>query len=59
MPFIQILLTAVSLSAVAGGTWAVDRVMDRYGRIPVAEAPAAMPAPEEEDEASGDARILY
>jgi hypothetical protein len=48
MPLIQTLMTALSLSAIAGGTWGVERVMDRYGRIPAPTA-AAMPAPARED----------
>lgn len=59
MPFIQILLTAASLSAVAGGTWAVDRAMERYGRIPAAEEIAARPGEEAAEEAAEDSRFLH
>ena len=55
MSLIQILITAASLSAIAGGTWTVDRVMDRYGRIPIAEEPIALPVEQEEEEASARA----
>lgn len=57
MPFIQLLLTAASLSAAAGGTWGVDRLMDRYGRIPepAGEMPAEVRSEEEEEDQAGEA----
>jgi len=55
MSLIHLLLSAVSLSAVATGAWSVDRVIDRHARI--SEAPAeASPQQREEDE---DPKLLY
>ena len=57
MPFIHLLLTAASLSAAAGGAWGIDRMMDRYGRIPTPTAEATV---ERRDEAEDeDPRLLY
>ena len=58
MQFIQTLLIAASLSALAGGTWGVERVMDRYGRIPAPTAEASA-EPAEEDGTPEDPRLLY
>jgi hypothetical protein len=61
MPLMQLLLTAVSLSAAAGGTWGAERLMDRYARIPDPAAEAVAEPDEEtgEDEAEpGDPAAL-
>lgn len=57
MPIIQILLTAASLSAAAGGAWGFDRVMERYGRIPEAAAEATVDR--KEDAEDYDPRLIY
>ncbi|MFN3945844.1 MAG: hypothetical protein ACK4K7_13045 [Allosphingosinicella sp.] len=40
MQLVQILLTAASLSAAAGGTWGLEQVMERYARAPAMSAEA-------------------
>jgi len=59
MPFVQFLLTIASLSALAGGTFGVERVMDRYGRIPAPTAAEAVLKTEESDEEPAESRLLY
>ena len=56
MQFLQLALAALSLSAVAGGTWGVDRIIDRHARAPEQSAPASCTAECEEEE---DPRLLY
>ena len=57
MSFIQLLVAAASLSAAAGGTWGVERVLDRYARISEAPAPAEESVGDEEEEE--ESRLLY
>ena len=38
----QLLMTAISLAAAVGGTAGAERLLDRYGRPPAAEAPPAL-----------------
>ena len=55
MSLLQLLITAASFSAAAGGSWGLDRLIERHARI--TEAPAATTqAKHEEEEESG---LLY
>jgi len=57
MPLLHILLTAASIAAAAGGTWGMDRLMDRYARL--AEPPAGETLAEVAEEDEKDSRLLY
>ena len=54
MSIVHLLLTAISLTAFAGGAWGIDSALDRYAQIPEVTA-AAEPAADEED----DPKLLY
>jgi hypothetical protein len=52
---VHLLMAAASLSALAGGTWSIDRAVDRFARISEAPPAAAEPVREEEE----DPKLLY
>ena len=56
MQFVQLALAALSLSAVAGGTWGIDRMIDRHARAPDQSVSAPCTCETDEDE---DPRLLY
>ena len=53
MPLVQLVLTVASLSAVAGGTWGLDRVIERHARIPESTIAASETRSEDEEESDG------
>ncbi len=55
MSFVHLLLAAASLSAFAGGSWTVERSLDRFARI-ADEQPDMAEAAADEDQ---DPKILY
>lgn len=57
MPLVQLVLTVASLAALAGGSWGVDRVIDRHARTPEQTIAAGESPAEEEEE--GESKLLY